>query len=408
MIARASIGPENEEKEDTQFLHFIKSIVGNDTYSQLLHTENSEGLRPLELAAHLGSLWIFASLFETPDIYMTEIDYDMYRVQYFDITEYITGKRVNRSPVKAMLHLEETKLTLKSTQTVFLHDPMRCWFDAVFYANVPLILLWFLARLLLVGSMVVIDVDGSYKYVCPHGTINTSDACYKWKSFNSRAHAYRFWQACVIALIVLISLLDDIVNGIWYMHRGPKWLYRTVCGRKVTSVRYKFYVIIHFVCVCLYVIDSVERNFGRGEVNLFTIVILPYGFVWSFLFFLQLLPILGKYIVATQRMISVFIEFSLLFGAFYLSYAFAFYNFLPTAYGANFADIKLAMYNTFLLTQNMFSFEANPQYSSSSLLHILHIVLVLMVPILLLNFLIALLASAYTYVNDNLDVLMTI
>ena len=406
MIARASIGPENEEKEDTHFLHFIKSIVGNDTYSQLLHTENSEGLRPLELAAHLGTFWIFASLFETPDIYMTEIDYDMYRVQYFDITEYIIGRRVNKSPVKAMLHLEETKLTLKSTQTVFLQDPIRCWFDAVLYANIPFILLWFLLRLLMVVSSILIGAQGFYVYVCPHATINTTESCYEWRNFKNYIPGY-IVPTSIILFVFPISLLDDIVNCIWYTCCSPAWLYRNVSGRKITSVRYKFYVIIHFVCVCVYTIQTILAEFLRYTFDI-TYVVLAFGFVWSFLFFLQLLPIIGKYVVATQRMISVFAEFSLLFGVFYLSYAFALHDLLPLAYGADFADIRLAMYNTFLVMQNMFSFKTNREYSSATILQLMHITFVLMVPILSLNFLIALLASAYTYVNENLQVLMTI
>ena len=394
MIARASVGTEDEEKEVIHTIQYIKDIVTNETYGDLLHAENSEGLRPLELAAHLGTFQIFKFLFETPDVYMTEVNHDVYSVQYFDITEYIIGKRVGKSPVKAMLYLEERKLALKSTQMICQEDSIRCWFSAMLYGNIPVLVLWFFARFFLIGSIILMDMYN----VCLRYAM--TEVCFQYTSFEMYT-SYHYTLSLAVVVIVLISVADDIINAVCYMCCRPRWLYRTVFGKKVTCVRYKFYVLIHSVCVFAYALSSVIEIGG-----LFFLV--AFGFVWSFLFFMQLLPMFGNYVVATQRMIGVFVEFSLLFGVFYLSYCFTLYKLLFPFYGADFADIRLAAYNTFLVMQNMFAFKAQPEIASDFRLHLLHITFVLMVPILLLNFLIALLISTYTYVNENRDVLMTI
>ena len=407
MIARASTGTEEEETADICIFEFIKDLIGNDTYAHLLDAENSDGLRPLELAAHLGTFWIFTFLFETPDVYLTDIDHKLYRIQYFDITEYILGNRRDKSPVKAMLHLEESKLSLRSTRMVLQNDPMKCWFRAILYANIPILILWFIVRLLLVGLMIIVDMDGFYTYVCPYGSSDPSGSCLHFTSFREYLPDYRFPTSITVFVVVLISLLDDIINFIWFIFCRPRWLYRNVYGKKVTCVRYKFYKLIHSFCVCVYTSQVLVTEFASNFIVL-TDFAVAYGFVWSFLFFLQLVPFCGHYIVASQRMISVFLEFSLLFAIFYLSYSFTLYRVMTHAYGADFANMRLALYNTFLIMQNMFSFKENPAMAPHFVMHLLHITFTLVVPILLLNFLIALLISAYTYVHENRDVLMTI
>ena len=407
MIARASVGSEEEETEDIYMLAFVKDIIGNETYKHLLDAENSDGLRPLELAAHLGTFWIFTFLFETPDVYLTDIDHKLYRIQYFDITEYILGNRGDKSPVKAMLHLEESKLSLRSTQMVLQNDPMKCWFGAILYANIPVLILWFMFRLLLVGLMIIVDTDGFYTYVCPYGSFNTSISCVHVTSFHEYLPGYWLPTYGTVSVVVIMILLDDIINFIRYIFCRPRWLCRNVHGKKVTCVRYKFYRLTHSFCVFVYALHVILREFTNSYFGLMEFTV-AFGFVWSFLFFLQLIPFCGHYIVASQRMINIFLEFSLLFTIFYLSYAFTLYRTVTYAYGADFANLRLALYNTFLIMQNMFSFKENPKMASYFTVHLLHITFTLVVPILLLNFLIALLTSAYTYISENRDVLMTI
>ena len=291
---------------------------------------------------------------------MTEVNHEIYRVQYFDITEYIIGKRVGKSPLKAMLYLEERKLAIKSTQTVFQEDPMRCWFRAMLYANIPFLVLWFLARLFLFGSMVVMDVYYVLAEICLQSSINGSAACFERSTFEMYMYEVFYFPSSAF-VVVLISVVDDMIGVVCYMCCRPRWLRRTVYGKKVTCVRYRFYVLIHSFCVIIYAVDHF--------ISIVPVFMLAFGFVWSFLFFLQILPMFGNYAVATQRMISVFVEFSLVFSIFYLSYCFTLYKLLFPFYGADFANIRLAAYNTFLIMQNMF---------------------------------------AYTYVNENRDILMTI
>ena len=407
MIARASTESEEEEEKSIHNIEFIKGIIGDETYTHLLNAENSEGLRPLELAAHLGTFLIFKHVFETPNVYMTDSDHKLYRIQYFDITEYILGNRCDRSPVKAMLHLEEKKLSLRSTQMLLQDDPMKSWFRAILYANIPFLILWFFVRLFLFGSMILVDLQSFPTYVCPYGSFNMSRACAYTTGFNEYLPGYWHPLGKTVIVVVLLSLLDDIINLILFIFRRPRWLGRTVYGKKVTCVRYNFYRIIHICCLCGYLLQVLLKEFTNRYIGIMNFVV-ACGFVWSFLFFLQIIPVLGNYVIATQRMVRVFVEFSLLCTLFFVPYAFAFYMLLSYSYGAYFASIRLALYNTFLVMQNIFSFNDNPRRASEFGLQLLHVTFITVVPILLLKFLTAVLISAYAYVNDNRRVLMTI
>ena len=392
MIARASVEAKDEEKEVIRTMQFIKDIVANETYAHLLHTENSEGLRPLELAAHLGTFGIFNfySKRQMSTWLKSTMIYTVF--QYFDITEYIIGDRVGKSPLKAMLYLEETKLALNSTQIVFQEDPMRCWFRAMLYANTPFLILWFLARLFLVVSMVFTDIYYVIEEIYSLSSMNGSAACLERTESEMYMYVALYIPSSAL-VVVLISVVDNMISVVCYMCCRPRWLHRTVYAKKVACVRYRFYVLIHSVCVIIYAIHQF--------IDIAPVFMVAFGFVWSFLFFLQILPMFGNYVVATQRMISIFIEFLLVFSIFYIWYCFTLYKLLFPFYGADFADIRLAAYNTFLIMQNMFAFKVQPEIASDYRLHLLHITFVLMVPILLLNILIALLISAYTYVNEN-------
>ena len=49
----------------------IKNLIVNDGYGKLQLTENGDGLRPLQLAGHLGTLVLLMYLSETPGIIIT-------------------------------------------------------------------------------------------------------------------------------------------------------------------------------------------------------------------------------------------------------------------------------------------------------------------------------------------------
>ena len=94
MIAFASTQSEYHETQYTKTINWIKSAFSCDDFRCVISTENHDGLRPLELAAHLGTFIVFTSFFETEGIYLSKTqELSFHTVQYYDITDYVTGKR---------------------------------------------------------------------------------------------------------------------------------------------------------------------------------------------------------------------------------------------------------------------------------------------------------------------------
>ena len=123
----------------------IKSLATKEEYRELLFSENSEGLRPFELSSHLGTYTLFQLLFESNELYVSKVrESSFFSVLYFDITDYILGPRMQKSPPYTMILLDKTKTKHKSLHGVLLNDPMKSWFAAINYSNRPYHCLYFL------------------------------------------------------------------------------------------------------------------------------------------------------------------------------------------------------------------------------------------------------------------------
>ena len=72
VIAYASIHSEDIECNFLRNVAFMKSLLTEDEFKTVLLAEDNDGLRPLELAAHLGTFIIFKFLFESEGVYMAK------------------------------------------------------------------------------------------------------------------------------------------------------------------------------------------------------------------------------------------------------------------------------------------------------------------------------------------------
>ena len=410
LIAKASSEPEQNENTYISTMQWIRENVSEEVYSGLLLSENDEGLRPLELAAHLGTYWLFQFLFDTPEVYITkEVDHYLHKVQYFDVTDYVSGSRTDKSPVKITLYLEERKLSCQSTKDVLLQNPMQSWFKAVIAANTPFIILWFVFRFLWMIVLIAATNVGFYSYTCSSESMNATAACFQWthmEEFIPGYHRCLFWA---VSIIFTVHVIDDIIAIAKHICRRARWLNRNLHGKKETCVRYMFYIVLHSCCVFEFSTEIMfEYLIPHADSINTTNGLVAFGFVWSVLFFMQLLPNVGHYVIATQRMLSVFVEFSVIFGLFFLSYSFTMCAQFSIAYGFDFSSFRLAMYNSFLLMEDMYDLKTVPSMSMNAGVHLLHVTFVLMVSLLLLNFLVALLISSYEYVHEHRDLLLLV
>ena len=379
VIPYASTHSEDMESNFVRNVAFMKSLLTEDEFKTVLLTENNDGLRPLELAADLGTFIIFKFLFESEGVYMAKtMDLRFYVVQYFDITEYVEGERLFKSPAYTMMYLDNSKLGQKSTRDAFLEDSMATWFNYISYSNMPVLLIWAFLRILFIISFLgtLLLTRNCVQHKPQYDMINHNDSVNSVKSLVNTANGtllvvFVAYDLGYLILIVICYLVIIVANLI--LHKKMKWLMQNVSGNKTVVVYLNFYLffqvlnLIGVLITCTLIIQwSVSEQSSdllSLEVIDAMVLVAVCASVWGVLYFLQLVPILNIYVFAVQRMLIDFVAFSIIFVLFFLSYSFGFYVLKD-----NSNDFVSSMYETFRLMLNMISFS-----QSSHNLQFLHV-----------------------------------
>ena len=418
IIAQASFSDEEQEEQALSNVQFIKDIVLPEEYNKLLLTDNKDGLRPLELASHLGTFSVYQFLLETEGVYKNKIrDFEVFSIQYFDITDYVTGKRYFKSPMFTMMHVDRSKIMHKHLQIAFQTDPMKSWLNAIKYSNIPYVdvlaffrltyIACFLVSLLLAKTMAHQNKAAPNQQM-PAMNVSTN------QSDNVTSHDTDNTLLLVVLIyntIYSISVLSfDTIYFLFCLslYHDLKWSKYTTTGTKNPAVYKMVYFIADGFTVIGILILSVDilylqlngqtnQPFSSNSVEAMA-CIATFACVWDILYYLQVIPGLSLYVIAVQRMLIDFFAFGVVFMLFFFAYVFGFYildvdanSFLDSAYG------------TFQLMLNI----SNPAKTNGTI-QILHVTFIFMIVYLLLNILIAIFASSFEYVYKERHMILAI
>lgn len=422
LVAYASTVDDEMEREIVSTADFIQNLIGAAEYKTLLLAENEDGLRPLELAAHLCTFSLYIFFFNTKEVYVAKEEiYKWHTIRYYDITEYLNGSRFFRSPIHLMLQLDNEKIGRDSVKEVYLQEPMRSWIKIIYDTNMPYIYIWGTCRVIYVVAfcfyLSVIDrprrsqsYDSNGNLFTQNETVFSSEASPPQNSSHNGETVDHVlcntMHVCSLLLLYsCVGLLWDCLYVIRNVFFRPSWLFNNVQGKKCIAVYYHFYRWVQFVTlisVAIVVIVSFEYSYshqvGNPILRDMFILIAVFVCVWDLLFFLQLTPVIDIYVVAVQRMLNAFANFGFLFGIFFLPYVFGFAN----LYFENRSSTLVVFYKTFLVILNM---EKMPE-EEFNVVSLLHVAYIFMVAILLLNFLIAILGATYDDVIKHKAILM--
>ena len=237
LIAYASAQSDDHEAQYTKTITWIRSSINSDDFRSILLTENSDGLRPLELAAHLGTFIMFTCLFETEGIYLSKIqEINVHTVQYYDITEYVIGDRYNTSPANIITVLDRCKLDQKSTRDIFNNNPMATWFSAVIRANTPFIVIYAFLRITIIvnffASMVL--TKRMEDNIMPRNT--TGDVMDRYCNSTIIQNPALPILAFYTSVVCVMVLVFDTVGVLLYVsnYNEIKWSHKLVSRRKDT------------------------------------------------------------------------------------------------------------------------------------------------------------------------------
>ena len=409
LIAYASIHKNGTETKVIETLRFMKSVLDENEYGEIILKENNDGLRPLELAAHSGTFRLFQFIYETRNVYLTQSKkLGLYCLDCFDVTDYVSGTRFEQSPLMAIMLLEEQQVGDESVTTVLKDDPMCSWIEATIYSNTPCIAMWALLRFsyLIVFFFLLIyaksyGISQGYKNNITHSAMSI---------FSRRKDIdyTLFCGAAYVCFCASIALLVGFFQFILAFKRTLNWHRKNINGRRVVAVYSIFYKINMLLTIFTTLMISAAAlesmvtvghvvsipTYVNTEVLIMTATL---ACAWDILYFLQLVPFVNLYVIAIQRMLDQFGGFLVVFILFFTVYVFGFYILVE--------DMVLedSYYTVFRLMLNMVSFP-----EASGVLKFLHMSFIFMVVILLLNILIAILGSAYDYVYSHREIIMMI
>ena len=412
----------NEERCVTSYREIMR-LVDLPTKRLLLLTEGNNGLRPLEAASQHGTLRFVHAIMETEGVYLVrQVARGLSIYQWYDVTEYESFADDNRrhvSPVRFLVTLDERKLSHSHVGAVFFKEPLGKWISVKISVNRPLIFVWALLRLVHILAYFALDISGFDHTPSLGPAGNATDttgaptsADYRLCEFVSPLYLSKISRlvlACYIITHSQLVLLWDLVGYIktrrWLRttrRAGP--MCKTVDGKKRKAFACSLYYIRIQQTLAVLLAIAASRKVNEWETNVYSSgvrVACTFLSTWSLLYFVQLLPFIGYFVVAIQRMVRQMFNFGVVYAIFFFATCQAFFVTVNTSErqvcSGEFSTMSRGVYSTFAIMLNLVN-PAELRLRHPGWIYALHVVYMFMVAILLINFLIAIMSSALSEV----------
>ena len=415
----------------------------------LLHMENYEGYRPLEYAAKMQTFDLVDSILKTRDVYAIHRSTEgVYEHVWYDVTDYesINASRQDKSPLLHLTQMSKEGISQAGAQRLLLSQVITAWINVKLSSNKPCFALWFFFRTvyhvfvvissrsinqaftILSNGLRVLDIVNKSNYTAGEQACTNVE---KLKTNLSDCEKYVFedivcGRSTAIAIVIIIGavsalmVLVDIVNVV-------KRTYQRMCSQKKRShypmggklISTLFYTRVNsflnlsltVTTILLFIKFTIRNNIHTDGpmVTVATVMFLATTLlnIWSYLFFFQFLPYIGHFVVTIQKMLADMASFIAIYFIFIIGFSQAFHNALfitGNCAGTGFEGFSDSLYSTFTVMLNMVDFSKYVQTNFT--IGIVHMLYVLFVAVLLLNFLVALMSGSVILVKDNEAFLM--
>ena len=399
---------------------FVQKI-GQNMAASLLMQENKDGLRPMEFAAQQGQVLFMTDILSCKGVYVVEQERSgMVTYNFHDITEYELRGRTNKSPLAMLVNMDKSKLECLKTEQLFLSDTalLKQWIDRKISANMPFILMWFIIRTSMILCYFVLDADVKWiMEAFENSTIGDGGKiCQKLSMIQIPKIPYTILSG-ILLLYNFMTLTLDAVNYGWLKHRDNRIRRECLLRRKVSVTNSKFFTVTHEVylvlvtiALSLYLYNSHTKHVPTVSFGLYSLEIIrgiiPILSMWSFLYFLQMVPKISRAIIIMQGMLKDMVGFFVLYIIVIIPYIHVFETFMlvNSTEGCihEFSDPLITSYTLFRMMLNLFDLTAfENTVSHISVLYIMHMSFVFVVSIMMINFLIAVMANSASRIANH-------
>ncbi len=439
----ASYNIPNVEAQAVNIYNRLKNDIAMADLQCLLHTEDFEGLRPLEMTVHLGCFAMFDAIFNTEHVYLVRMERKGFcHVLEYDISEYEShgcNSRRHKSPVFLLARVDKKILKDDNSVQTIVKGPINDWVSAKVKCNIPFVVFWaFLRILVAVSFYMVISVNISWAalveaVIHPEqaenatdpeseegddvrnetSTENDSSTCHLVDWYGSLENlGFTLLSLLYMMIYAIISIVYDMCEGLISIFQN--WgRFRTVFGKSkhlVASTTY--YRLCQFSFSFLSIAWTASYMMQPKHILTDIGLILTIFFsTWSILYFIQILPFVGKFVNSIQEMLAVMLQFILVYVIILIPFPHAFQVLLRGESECDsipdFETAAMGSYSTFRIMLNMVDLTS---YTGEGVrvAYALHVIFVFFVAILLVNFFIALMSSSVGEVVDAGEAIMMI
>ncbi len=416
MVSAAHACPRYEDDLTNAYRNYIKIFSEKDV-RLLLHAENPEGLRPLELAAKLGCCKMVKAFLETPGVYLTrETKRGMVRYQWIDVTEYETTDpkldRRGKSPLGFLALMDEKTLMKPYTKDLFTWSPFKLWFKSKICTYSIFIIIWFLFRLSQMVVYLVLSADKSLLHyiggIADEDLVTSPNAtftfvfCSTYVSY-SLSPTVRTALFAYMAVQGYLTLLFDIIETLTaIVRKRPVFFYGFYSIRPNIVVERVLYRLNQFMMSFLFSLAATAQLtnswniFTKTDLQIINILC-TINMTFSMMFFFQLLPAIGIYVITARRMLRDLVSFGFLYFIWVTPFSLYFMVYFNTNSKhecvKEFSSVGESFYSTFLIMLNMLNLRDYDVYNSK-IMDFVHVVYVFVVAVLLINFLIAVMSNS--------------
>ena len=376
-----------------------------DIVINMLHHEDQFSLRPIELASHSAALDLMLTIFNTPGVYRQTKSRGLHIQHLYDITEYESVEKGNRrefSPLNFLQDLSFSGMAQASSCNSFHFHVMQTWLHNKVVVNRVLIGLWFLLRcttllVLMTATLSSMEMDhcySNYGYEANTTTFeSTSKICTKIFKPNGCPKAFlkvTFWDVCLLNAfsfsVCLAGVSIDLYEIISYLRQSnPKLkakVFKIQNFYRVTNIL--FQVSIGLIVGPLLLVGPENQTLLNFAIPVGTSL----G-IWTILYFVQLLYMIGHYVIVVQLMLKDMLNFTIILFLIILPFVHGFHRMANDGLCLeDFTDFWKSFYTSFRMMLNMVD-TTHVGVNDNLGFFILHFTYVFIVPILLINFLIA-------------------
>ena len=413
------------EETYTNICNIIINGVSPGVLKLLCEQENAHGNRPLELASKLGTFGIFRSILLKPGYLCGEPHTlglsTLYPYDLSDYEGYNDYKRFLRSPLRFLEFLKNDAVESLQNYNILNLPVIKKWIALKMRCTIFILIVWWVIRLTYLGMMSFVDPTVIvFTHMCSDFNRSSSQP-----DKGTDSSGYHQYQQCLrldtyswteISVMLAIQRAIQIFSGIMLaidsievitclLIKDRRTAYRGLYLNMDFTTYTHFYRVAQFI---LYLVGltspliAITQSAGRSYEYLLYMktIVLPLT-LFSFMYIVEFLPVLGIFAITLQKIIKNLSGFMVFFLPVKLIFA---QFFTIVASGDGFSNLSEGTYQLFLMDMGAFDFAESPMM----IIKIVHVFYFLMMGILLFNYLIALLSTISDSVSERRQIFVAL